>query len=57
MTVAGYDSAGRRTWYDLMDDFGAISRVCAYDRAGTGGSEPRPDTRGLTSADQAAEPI
>ena len=52
---AGYDSAGTRTWMGLMDDLAAISRVCTYDRAGTGTSEPRPEAEGLTNADQAAE--
>jgi pimeloyl-ACP methyl ester carboxylesterase len=52
---AGYDSAGTRTWMGLMDDLAVISRVCTYDRAGTGTSDPRPEAEGLTSADQAAE--
>ena len=52
---AGYDSAGTSTWFGMMDDLAAISRVCTYDRAGTGTSDPRPDAEGLTSADQAAE--
>jgi pimeloyl-ACP methyl ester carboxylesterase len=55
VTEAGYDSAGTTTWSGLLDDFAAISRVCAYDRAGTGTSDPRPDADGLTSADQASE--
>jgi alpha/beta hydrolase fold len=52
---AGYDSAGTSTWFGMMDDLAAISRVCTYDRAGTGTSDPRPDAEGLTSADQATE--
>jgi pimeloyl-ACP methyl ester carboxylesterase len=39
----------------MMDELSAISRVCSYDRAGTGTSDPRPTPRGLTSADQAEE--
>src|SRR5438034_3716639 len=39
---AGYDSSGLDTWFDLMDPFSQISRVCTYDRAGTGVSDPRP---------------
>ncbi|HEX5937152.1 MAG TPA: alpha/beta hydrolase [Actinomycetota bacterium] len=55
VTEAGYDSPGTTTWSGLMDDLAATTRVCAYDRAGTGASDPRPDVEGLTSADQAAE--
>ena len=55
VTEAGYDSAGTTTWSGLLADFAAISGVCAYDRAGTGTSDPRPDGNGLTSADQAME--
>jgi pimeloyl-ACP methyl ester carboxylesterase len=55
VTEAGYDSAGTSTWSGLLADLAAISRVCAYDRAGTGTSDPRPEADGLTSADQAEE--
>ena len=40
---AGYDSAGTDTWFDLLGPLSEISRVCTYDRAGTGTSDPRPD--------------
>jgi pimeloyl-ACP methyl ester carboxylesterase len=52
---AGYDSAGTSTWFELMDGLAGISRVCTYDRAGTGTSDPRPDAEALTTADQAEE--
>jgi pimeloyl-ACP methyl ester carboxylesterase len=51
---AGYDSSGLDTWFDLMDPLGAISRVCTYDRAGTGVSDPRPKGT-ITSMSEADE--
>jgi pimeloyl-ACP methyl ester carboxylesterase len=51
---AGYDSSGLDTWFDQMDPLGAISRVCTYDRAGTGVSDPRPKGT-ITSMSEAAE--
>lgn len=36
VTEAGYDSSGQDTWFDLMCPVAEVSRVCAYDRAGTG---------------------
>ena len=55
VTEAGYDSAGTSVFFDLMDPLARVSRVCAYDRAGTGVSQPRPSAPGLTVMDQAAE--
>jgi pimeloyl-ACP methyl ester carboxylesterase len=55
VTEAGYDSAGTSAFFDLMDPLAAISRVCAYDRAGTGTSDPRPSAHALTVMDEAAE--
>lgn len=52
---AGYDSAGTTTFTTIVDDLAATSRVCAYDRAGTGSSDRRPAASGLTSGDQADE--
>jgi pimeloyl-ACP methyl ester carboxylesterase len=51
---AGYDSSGLDTWFDLMDPLAAISRVCTYDRAGTGVSDPRPKAT-ITSMSEADE--
>lgn len=51
---AGYDSSGLDTWFDLMDPLGATSRVCTYDRAGTGVSDPRPKGT-ITSMSEADE--
>lgn len=39
---AGYDSAGTDTWFDLLGPLSGVSRVCTYDRAGTGTSDTRP---------------
>src|SRR5436190_11233337 len=52
---AGYDSSGLDTWADLLDPMAAISHVCAYDRAGTGVSDPRPTGTRITSMSEADE--
>jgi pimeloyl-ACP methyl ester carboxylesterase len=52
---AGYDSAGIDTWSDLLGPISHISRVCTYDRAGTGGSDQRPEGIRVTSILQAEE--
>jgi pimeloyl-ACP methyl ester carboxylesterase len=52
---AGYDSAGIETWSDLLGPISQISRVCTYDRAGTGGSDERPDGLRVTSMIEAEE--
>ena len=52
---AGYDSAGTSTYFDLMEPMSRISRVCTYDRAGTGTSDRRPDGMHVTSLLQAHE--
>ena len=51
---AGYDSSGLDTWADLMDPLSHDSRVCTYDRAGTGVSDPRPKgtITSMTEADE-----
>jgi pimeloyl-ACP methyl ester carboxylesterase len=52
---AGYDSAGTSTYFDLMESLSRVSRVCTYDRAGTGTSDRRPDGMHVTSLLQARE--
>jgi pimeloyl-ACP methyl ester carboxylesterase len=52
---AGYDSPGTESFADLIHSIAQTTRVCTYDRAGTGTSDARPKERGLTSADQADE--
>jgi pimeloyl-ACP methyl ester carboxylesterase len=52
---AGYDSAGTDTWFDLLGPVSEISRICTYDRAGTGTSAARPDGLHVTSLLQAEE--
>jgi hypothetical protein len=55
VTEAGYDSAGTSVFFALLDPLSAISRVCAYDRAGTGTSDARPSAADLTVIDEADE--
>jgi len=52
---AGYDSAGTDTWFDLLGPLSEISRVCTYDRAGTGSSDTRPKRMHLTGMLEADE--
>jgi pimeloyl-ACP methyl ester carboxylesterase len=52
---AGYDSAGTSTYFDLMEPMSRISRVCTYDRAGTGTSDRRPDGMHVTGLLEAHE--
>jgi hypothetical protein len=54
---AGYSTGGTTEFAGLLEPLGQISRVCTYDRAGTGNSDDRPgaDAKGLTSEDQAHE--
>ena len=52
---AGYDAAGTETWSDLLAPISETSRVCTYDRAGTGSSDRRPDglhVTGMLEADE-----
>ena len=54
---AGYDTGGTTAFAGLLEPLSAVSRVCTYDRFGTGNSDPRPAAlaKGLTSDDQARE--
>jgi pimeloyl-ACP methyl ester carboxylesterase len=52
---AGYNTGGTTTFAGVLQDLAATTRVCTYDRAGTGNSDARPKTPGLTSEDQADE--
>jgi len=54
---AGYTSSGVRTFGDvIMPELAGSTRVCTYDRAGDGTSDPRPTrVRPLTGATQADE--
>ena len=52
---AGYDSAGTSTFSRSMEPMSDISRVCTYDRAGTGTSDPRPRGMHVTSLVEANE--
>jgi pimeloyl-ACP methyl ester carboxylesterase len=52
---AGYNTGGTTAFTGVLQDLAATTRVCTYDRAGTGNSDARPKTPGLTSEDQADE--
>lgn len=52
---AGYDAAGTDTWFDLLGPLSQVSRVCTYDRAGTGSSDARPDGMHVTGMLEAQE--
>ena len=53
---AGLDAAGTSEWFDFLPRLDALgSRVCTYDRAGTGTSDPRPDGDAPTAGTQAEE--
>jgi hypothetical protein len=46
---AGYNSSGISTYSGTMASMAEISRVCTYDRAGTGSSDRRPEGMHVTS--------
>jgi pimeloyl-ACP methyl ester carboxylesterase len=54
---SGYDTGGTTEYAGVLESLGAITRMCTYDRAGTGNSDDRPraKAKGLTSEDQAHE--
>lgn len=54
---AGYDTGGTSAFAGVLEPLAQVSRVCTYDRAGTGNSDDRPraDAKGLTGEDQAHE--
>jgi pimeloyl-ACP methyl ester carboxylesterase len=54
---AGYDTGGTTAFAGLLDPLSGVSRVCTYDRFGTGNSDARPAAlaEGLNSDDQARE--
>lgn len=51
---AGYDSAGTSTWFDLQPEVAEFARVCTYDRAGVGTSDPRPSSMEPVTGEQIA---
>jgi pimeloyl-ACP methyl ester carboxylesterase len=53
---AGLDTAGSTEWSELLPQLASLhTRVCTYDRAGTGTSDPRPAGEAPTAASQASE--
>jgi pimeloyl-ACP methyl ester carboxylesterase len=55
VTEAGYQASGLQEFRGLMQPLAAVSRVCAYDRAGIGVSDARVGDTLVTSGVQAAE--
>ena len=47
---AGLGAAGTETFSSFSDQIAASTRVCSYDRAGTGSSDDRPDGVGPVTA-------
>src|SRR5262245_44926698 len=52
---AGLGGSGADAFYDIFDDVAEISRVCTYDRAGTGVSGDRPAGAHVTAGLMAEE--
>lgn len=52
---AGLGGSGADAFYDIFDDVAEISRVCTYDRAGTGVSGDRPEGTHVTAGLMAEE--
>jgi pimeloyl-ACP methyl ester carboxylesterase len=52
---AGLGAAGTEEFFDFLDRVAGISRVCTYDRAGTGESDDRPEGKHVTAALMAEE--
>ena len=52
---AGLGGSGADAFYDIFDDVARISRVCTYDRAGTGVSDDRPMGTHVTAGLMAEE--
>jgi len=52
---AGLGGSGADAFYDIFDDVAKISRVCTYDRAGTGVSGDRPEGTHVTAGLMAEE--
>ena len=52
---AGLGAAGTEEFFGFIDQVAGISRVCTYDRAGTGVSDDRPDGEHVTAGLMADE--
>jgi pimeloyl-ACP methyl ester carboxylesterase len=52
---AGLGAAGTSEFFGFIDQVAAITRVCTYDRAGTGTSDGRPDGEHVTAGLMAEE--
>jgi pimeloyl-ACP methyl ester carboxylesterase len=51
----GLGAAGTDEFFDFIDQVGEVSRVCTYDRAGTGVSDDRPEGEHVTAGLMADE--
>jgi pimeloyl-ACP methyl ester carboxylesterase len=54
---AGLGAAGTQEFFSFMDGVSASTRVCAYDRAGTGSSDARPESAGPVTAGLMADEL
>jgi pimeloyl-ACP methyl ester carboxylesterase len=52
---AGLGAAGTEEFFGFIDQVAGVSRVCTYDRAGTGASDERPEGRHVTAGLMAEE--
>ena len=53
----GLGAAGTQEFFSFVDRVSPVTRVCTYDRAGTGSSDPRPDDAGPVTAGLMASEI
>lgn len=55
---AGLDTAGTSEWFDFLPQFETVgTRLCTYDRAGKGSSDPRPPGGAAPTAASEAEEL
>ena len=53
----GYDSGGTSTFFELLSRVAEMTRVCTYDRAGTGTCDPRPSSMAPVTGEQIASEL
>jgi pimeloyl-ACP methyl ester carboxylesterase len=54
---AGYDSGGTSTFFGFLPRVAEMTRVCTYDRAGTGTSDPRPSSMAPVTGERIASEL
>jgi pimeloyl-ACP methyl ester carboxylesterase len=57
MLEAGYDSGGTSAFFEFLPRVAELTRVCTYDRAGTGTSDPRPPSMAPVAGEQIASEL